>query len=294
METEVKPANATPEYMQNYDGFKGDWISTSALSLYLTCGHAFYLKYIERVKEPKSPRLMTGVAAHKARQVSLKHKLETGALVDEDTALEAARDSVVDQIDNNEVIKDKEFGGLSKKRLKGRAVDLAVAFAEVDWNIFQPKIKPLHVEKSFGLKHPNCRRLIVGTMDVVETGILINDLKNTKMKKNQIFADRNMGLSTYGLLAMANFKKMPKGYIIQNIINNKTGFNTQILYTGRTKDQLKMQLMRFVAASDGIDKGIFLPANPDHWKCSKGCCGYWSRCPFVTARTDHEEYDTHE
>ena len=72
--TELK-AQVPDSYMQGYDGFEKEWLSCSALALLQMCGKAFEFKYIDRIREPVSIRMVAGSAAHKGREHNLVQKV---------------------------------------------------------------------------------------------------------------------------------------------------------------------------------------------------------------------------
>lgn len=283
--TETKTAPVPDGYLQNYDGFQADWISTSALACLMRCGMAFYYKYIELIPEPKSVRLACGSATHKGREVNLKQKVETEEDLPVEEVTDAARDSINETWASSEIHVEKEWEGKSTDEARGIAVDLATDMAAKDREIFHPQIRPAAVEETVAISFPSLPRLIVGKKDVREKGNegILRDLKTGKRAFGQSKADSDMGLTTYGLLEKVSTGQAPDRYLIDNVIaRSKTKpTRTEVYETVRSEKRLEQQLARFALAMEIIQKGAFMCCNPGDWVCSESWCGYWRICPYA-------------
>jgi hypothetical protein len=270
-------------YLSEYDNGYGDqWISSSMLALMMMCPVAAYRKYILRDPEPRGVRAVTGTSAHKAREKTLTSKLNEGKSLDLDTCKDIGRDSVNEAFQQAEIMLDNEYEGKSKEDARGLAVDTAVSFVAADNETFIPAIDPVAVEFKLAVAHPDSKRVIVGKLDCLDVHVDVCDLKTTNLRpKNQDFADTDMGLTTYGLLVMSHYNRIPHQFKVHNLCRKKNGEVQALeLTTTRTAVDLKRQLARFVQAAKCMDTGVFMPCNPGNWKCSPEYCGYWKKCEF--------------
>jgi len=283
----AEPAPAPDGYMAQYDGFEKDWISTSALSLLMTCGIAFRNRYIFRKPEPGSVRQSCGVAVHKGREHNLIQKVNSKIDIPVDECTDAARDEINNRFDNSEIIVEPEYEGKSLLDARGIAVDLSVEIARKDRLHFHPEIMPTGVETTLAVRYDNLSRVIVGKVDVdeeTEARDVIRDLKSGKRAFGQDKADQSMALATYGMLKYATTGRLPDEYLIDNVVAGKSGVKVNAYRTTRTLEQLQRQLNRFAAWLKVVDAGDFAPCNPEHWKCSEDWCGYWKQCPYGGAK----------
>lgn len=283
MTDQIKKAAVPDDYLAGYDGFKKDWISTSALSTLMGCGINFYNRYVLRLPEPSTIRRSVGVAAHKGRERNLTQKVDSKVDCPLDEVTDATRDAVEREFDMNEVQVEKEFDGLSKLDAKGLAIDIGTEIATLDRTIFHPQISPTSVEKSYAVEYSGLSRTIVGKIDVNEDidGLsVISDFKSGGKAYGQARVDSSMQISTYGLLKLATTGKLVDEYRIHNVTKGKTAAKTNFYTTTRTLPDLQQQLDRFAAWLKIADAGDFAPADPTSWKCSEDYCGYWRICKF--------------
>jgi len=271
------------QYLVNYDGFGADWISTSSLALMQMCGEAFRLKYIERMAEPKSIRLCTGSATHKARQKNLEQKVKSKTDLDLATVQDVARDTINSDFDTNEIKVETEFEGASKSQARGIAVDKSVLITAADYAAFQVQSFPDAIEESLAVKFDEFTHIVCGTIDNRE-GNIVKDFKSSKRSKGQNFADTSQALTTYGMLLHANNGIAPIKYVVENVVDLKSGCKTEVCETTRTIDDFQRVINRFAAAIRAIGTGTFIPASSESWKCSAEYCGFFSRCKYGSGK----------
>jgi len=268
------------EYLAQYDGIGDMWLSTSALSLLMMCGVAFEDRYIKRKPQTTNIRMAVGSATHKGREVNLKQKVGSDEDMDLEAVQDATRDAANKIFETTEFRAEKEFEGKSKETSRGIAIDKSVSFVSRDYEDFQVDIAPEAVEEALAVRYEGLDRIICGKVDLRTTGGTIVDLKTGKRAKGQAWCDTSQALSTYGMLHLCTFGDSPERYIIHNIVDGKAGCKSVQYETTRTEGELKRQLRRFVRAAEVIEKGIFLPCNPEHWFCSEEWCSSWAECPF--------------
>jgi hypothetical protein len=270
------------DYLSRYDADGALWISTSMLTDYILCGIHCHRTYLEREREPRAVRVSIGIGTHKGRELNLKQKVETQEDLPVDESTDAARDKVNEEFEEFEIITlDDEFEGKSKKDARGLAVDIAASLAEADREEFQPGIIPAAVETSLRVEFPGFGREVVGTIDVWDIDDDVHDLKTSKRAKNQRAADTNKGFTTYGMLKLCTDGKLPKKYHMENCVAGKKGVRTLSFETTRTEAQMNQMIARYALALEGMEKGVFQPADPEFsWKCSEAYCGFWPTCKF--------------
>lgn|GEM_PF-1702563 len=273
-------ASVPDSYAATYDGFEQEWISTSSLSLMMMCGIAFKLRYIDRIPEPINIRQSAGLGVHKGRQTNLAHWIHTEQYLKSSEVKDATRDDVNERFETNEYAATEEFADKSKQAARGIAVDLAVELTAVDYSEFQVNLQPAAVELPLSVQFPGVKRLIVGKIDNVLTDASVVDLKTGKRAYGEDRAQKSMQLTTYGLLVHAKFGKLPPDYRIESLARGAKNVTTNVYHASRSVEDLERQIARFNRACDVIDSGVFLPCNPEHWKCSREYCGYFDMCEF--------------
>jgi len=275
----------TPDaYLAQYDGFEEQWLSTSALSCLMSCGVCFQKKYIERQPECVHVRQCAGLGAHKGRQVNLTSRVDEEEYLPVAEVLDAARDDVNHRMTTSDYAETSEFEGMGADQARGVAVDFAVEMAETDYHEFQLSLVPEAVELSIAVRFPGLSRVIVGTVDDLMPDKGIVDLKTGKRAYGEARAKNGMGLTTYGMLVFAKYGIVPPYYEIQNVVRAKTKCTTNVYQVSKTKEELERQLRRFLRACEVIDSGMFIPCNPEDWKCSPEWCAYWQTCEFGGGR----------
>jgi hypothetical protein len=272
----------------------------TALELGSKCGIAYEYRYLRNVRTPTSVAAAVGWAVDKATNADLQHKLDKAELLPPEQVLEIARDAIVEQFSNQDVettYEDREDGAALDR---DSAIDASTDLAGFGHRNLAPTIfkdlpaEQCSVQKRFVLDVPNLDILgapvqLVGTMDIVQGTRSIDDLKTTGKSPRSTMADESMQLTTYALAdavlrgqqgkLAAPVEKVALHYLVRT--PKKHDLKLVHLESTRRTEQFSPVLARLEALSRAINSGVFVPASPNDWYCSRKYCPYWEICPYA-------------
>lgn len=254
-------------------------IHQSQMNTLFRCGMQYFKRYVEGLIVPPSISMIRGTGTHAAVGKNLIHKRDTGALLDRAEVADAARDAVNAAWGESGAYLTEEDRTVPEKLLRGQAVQTAISLAQCHHAELAPALQPVHIERPFRLEHPDLAFDLQGTIDLQEPGTL-RDLKTSSKSPAKGIADSSMQLTFYSMAINALDKTPPERICLDYAVSTKTPkIVTQ--ETTRGPDDWRQLLDRANAMYDAIQKGVFLPTNPDNWVCSEKYCGYWKdACPY--------------
>ncbi|MHA1573255.1 MAG: RecB family exonuclease [Alphaproteobacteria bacterium] len=255
------------------------YISPTQLGMYERCPAQYEKRYIEGLRYPPGIALIRGKSVHVARDVSLRHKMnsEESLLLPLEEIEALARDEVVAAFADEVVIdEDMTFG-----QAKGDTIDAAVRLARLDYNEFHTTIDPLCVEEKITVEVPGLGRDILGILDVADTDHNVHDCKTSTKTPAKDAADKSEQLSTYALLHRTRWGSLPPKVCLDALVDLKSGPKAALLESTRTMIELDALLERYYAVIQAIDKGVFPPCSQGSWVCSPRFCGYFAQCKYV-------------
>jgi len=100
-------------------------------------------------------------------------------------------------------------------------------------------------------------------------------------------ADDSLQLTLYALATQVTEGRLPDfvalDYLVQTQKKDGSLGSTYYVptYSVRTAEDVEVELNRVVNAAHVLHTGVFTPANPTWWGCSKKWCGYWERCEYA-------------
>jgi hypothetical protein len=187
------------------------------------------------------------------------------------------------------------------KEVKAEFKDAAVNMAGAYVGDIAPYITPIGVETKVEVTPKEADFSINGRLDLLEEDLedleiyldknedhkypvsdeVIRDLK-TKDKKPYKFveedlsddglvhygtgpdADNSSQLTMYNLLRLGHTKKLPKGSRMTTVVETPKAKNLDIYVMDTTRDvtDVRMLIKRIQVATDAVEKGIFVPADP--------------------------------
>lgn len=258
-------------------------LSPSQLNSYFRCGEAYRRRYIEKQIIPPAFAMLKGGAVHVAAEENFKQKIETHEDLSVKQIVECAAAAFEGKIKAEGVLLSEEERTRGQKIVKGEFLDSTVTSATILATDVCPKRQPTAVEEKVRLELPESPYDLLGVLDLIlPDGI--QDLKNTGKKLGQTDIDGNPQFTTYAALYYAKFKKPALRIIVDNIIHrpgSKQAADYQELMTERTKPDFDALAARINAAIKGILAGVFTPATPGAWWCSKKSCGFFASCKFT-------------
>lgn len=273
----------------------------SHLAILYRCGEKFRRVVLEGEKEPATIPLIVGSATHVTIAKNLNNKINKGTLFTKEAVQDYSRDDFIQEWQNSPVILNDEerFQGL--QRTKDNAQDQTIRLVTAHHYELAPKINPSIVERKWVLEAPDQAYDMAGTIDIDEkrnivqgNGFIkeISGIRDTKTRKTNV-GQREIDCSEqYTFYALAKFMldgRIPDYVAQDNLIKpTKRRDAYCISYKSiRTIDDFKIVERRFAQANRIIKAGIFTPANPSDWWCSKDFCGFAANgsCPYFNSKT---------
>lgn len=258
--------------------------SHSALALLQDCGEAFRRRYIENERRPMTLRRVRGTVVHTVAHRALYQKWKRRALP---TATEA-RDLAADEFEaclRQGVSFEPDDLAMGAARAQGHAKDFAVGLSAYHVSRIAPLIQPVAVEQRIVVKPQDADITIVGKLDLIEQhpgGRWVRDLKTSEKSPAKTAAEKSQQLTMYSLLEWANKGAMPERLALDYAVRTPKGQEKHVpLFTTRSLDDVGTLVNRINTAVEAVKKGIFVPANPDSWKCDPRYCDYFDSCPYV-------------
>lgn len=265
------------------------YLSTSQVTQYTKCGHAYYLKYIERQAGVVPYRMFEGVAVHHAAEKALRLKMADGKR----PPLDVVTDAVADYYDTNAAVVG-DWESTTPDQGKDRGVILTKAF----WEEGLPQSTPIMVEEQFTvtLTGPVDGRPIpfVGRLDSVQIvppreladmpGVqatcstyprVLVDLKITAAAWTDKDLRDSLQMALY-----ADINAVPDVRIDQLVKGSGKKFKPYFQsLNGSVPAAASEHAIEVVeGVAKGIMAGVFPKTDPSNWWCSAAWCGQWHRC----------------
>jgi len=279
-------ANKAPEAAP-----KKPYVSPSQLNTYTNCGEQYRRRYIEKEIIPPGVAALRGSSVHKGAEANFKQKIESKIDLPKNEIVERAVAEFEGRLKADGVFLDEEEQGRGKAIVLGEEKDTTVRLAGLYADEVAPRYQPTAVEQKIEIELPGSHNLL-GILDLTAeaigadpdkpSGDGIVDYKTGKKTKSQGEFDSSPQISLYDLAYRAKHRKAPSFIRIEQLIDTKVPKRVVNATTRSTAD-FKAAVARVNAMIDGVQKGVFIPANAGAWQCSARWCGYWRTCPFVNS-----------
>lgn len=267
----------------------------SQISMYTRCAEQFRRRYIMGEILPPGVGSVSGTGMHRAVELDLARKIETGELAPEEEVTEAARDSVVKSFDSPEGVffsEDEKAEG--QDAVKAKAIDAAVICAATHHKELAPLAKPKQIERKWVLDIDGFPFGLGGTIDC-DDGDAIWDWKTAAKTPaaEEIYFSGQMTMYSLAKFALDGSIPVARlGYVV------KTKTPYIVIQEARRKRDDFFPLMRALERiADGIDKEVFPFASsmsPRPWWCHPKWCGYYNDCEGVSRRVLVSTGELHE
>lgn len=248
------------------------------------CGIAFENRNIKRMRETRSTSLIVGSAVDRSVSADLTEKKDFDRLLPNDHIQDVARDATLDEWKRGEVQLNEEDRDDGWSPDRDAAVDAAVDLALFHHKMAAPAIKPTAVQRKFTLDvHGVAIPLqLVGQIDIEEADS-IRDTKTSAKSPKKSAADESLQLTTYSLAKLqidgALTSKVALDYVVRT--PKRADLKLIQLESKRTLTDLTPLMHRITVAAKIIQSGLFTPADPGSWWCSKKFCSYFETCPYA-------------
>ena len=258
----------------------------SQISMYTKCAEQFRRRYILGEILPPGVGAVSGTGMHKAVEMDLTRKLETGELAPEEEVTERARDAVAEAFDAPAgVLLTAEEKAEGADKAKAAAIDAAVTCAAVHHQELAPLASPRQIERKWVLDLGGFPFDLSGTIDC-DDGDAIWDWKTAKRTPAADEAEMSGQVTMYSLAKLTLDGSIPAarmGYVVKL----KTP-KTVVLETRRTKEDFAPLVRALERIADGIEKEVYPFASsmaPRPWWCHPNWCGYYKTCEGVCNKT---------
>jgi len=267
----------------------------SMLATLSKCGMQVYYRWVENIKIPPSFALHVGSAVHRAAELDLRRKMETGQQAHLAEVVDRARDSLGLAVEGDGVLLSPEEKTVGIKTLVAEAQDEAASLARLHHAELTPVLAPIAVEKKMRLELGGFPFDLEGTVDVQETKAIF-DLKTASRAPGESDAEGHPQLETYAMM-LSKHGETAETIGLNTLVKSKTGKPKLARVTARAPRVYDHVVRRIEAAAHTIQAGAFYPADPtgpSGWVCTEKFCGYWNLCPFGRARRVSVSMSTNE
>lgn len=257
-------------------------LHASQLGMLFRCGVQFEYRYMRGLVRPPAVAMVVGSSVHKAREVDLIAKRDTGSGLDVHHVVDAAAFDFDRRWDYESPELDADEASRGRALVKGEAKDMAVALARLHSEALTPVIEPVHIERKIRVSVPGVSRDVEGTVDTIDRSGFLRDFKTSKAKITAADIDDSIQLPLYSLLVEVADGARPTGLVLD--VTQKLKRPIAYSVPAGPVASNAVSIARLQAAERVIDSGAFAPAPPDSWQCSAKWCGYYTDCPFGARR----------
>jgi CRISPR/Cas system-associated exonuclease Cas4 (RecB family) len=249
------------------------------LNMLTKCQMQFYHCVERGIKRPPGSALIVGSGLHDSGRFTMVRKRDEKILPKKSEVTDVARDSINNRWDQEGIwLKDDEKT-IGLKKLRGKLVDEACDFSVKHWETVAVNVDPVLIEKPFKLVFPNGWSL-AGTIDITDNFDNVRDLKSARKAPSKTAIEDSIQLSAYAFAYFTEKKIYPVPVGYDHLVLYKKGVEYKPQTGFKTNKDFKRLMKYFDTAIRCITSGIFMPANPDAWWCSKNWCGYWDLCAY--------------
>lgn len=259
----------------------------SHLSGLYRCGYKFSRVVLEGEREPATIPLVMGLSTHATVAKNLTNVIEKGSLFTKEAMQDYAKDDFMKEWNEASIVLNELEIEQGLDKTKDYAQDATIRLVTAHHYELAPQIKPKQVERKWVLVANGYDYDLAGTIDIDE-GIDIRDTKTRKTNLGQREVDCSEQYTFYALAKYMVDGKLPEFVHQDNIIKptERRGAYCTTYKSTRTQDDFTVVMRRFDQATKIIKSGVFAPANPSDWWCSKSFCGFAAdgTCPFFNSK----------
>lgn len=263
--------------------------SPSALTSFEFCGYAYYIERVLKQRPLSNFSLVRGSAVHAARERNLEQKIETDADAPLGDMLDAARDYINQEFEEEKVeLAAEPFEGKRAKAAAGYTIDETLPLVGLDLSAHQRDIHPLLVEHAITIAVDGFPEFdITMRLDCIERNGVVNDLKTGARVRSMDWAVTQYQPPLYLLGARLDVSDAIRWFRYDFVVKTKNGARkTGSIPVSYNEEALRSVLRRFRAMHTAIEHGVFLPTNQGNWKCSPAYCGHYRRCKYATTASE--------
>jgi CRISPR/Cas system-associated exonuclease Cas4 (RecB family) len=245
-------------------------VSATQLAMMAKCPVQWEFRYAKGIKAAPGVAQTTGKATHAGIEANMRAKLVTGSPLELETVQTLAADAVTRLWAEEPPTLDDEEVERGAAKVRGEAIDKAVALAGLHHREVAPLIEPVAVEEQFIVPMAGYTHDLMGYMDIV-TPTHIRDTKTASKSPAEDTAHRSLQLTVY------SFTDPAKRLALDHLVATKAP-KYVMQETTRTEADRERLMRRLEVVERVIESGAFAPTDPANWWCSRRFCGYWSIC----------------
>jgi hypothetical protein len=245
-------------------------LSASSVTTFLRCGQQWMFAYIAGIKSPPSLKAARGIAAHKAVEVDMLEKLETGLDIDEADMVDAYSTAFDAEVANGY----RTDPGVTVGDIKDKGVELVQLYRRE----VAPTIEPLAVEMPIRFKINDVNWS--GQIDLVQAGGNLSPIvRDTKTTARRPSPDSYLlAMTGYAIGARHALGEIERDVVLDYLVANKKPVYHEVRYGGPVTDEQIAQFAGVVGSVDqAIRAGRFVPNGLVSGACS--WCGFQAMCP---------------
>lgn len=260
------------------------YLSPTQINMYVRCGEQYRRRYIEKESLPPGISMLKGTSIHRGAEKNFSQKIESHADLDKKSIVDYSVSVLEETIKHEGLLLNSEEESRGKSVVVDEAKISTVELAGLLMDEVTPKYQPIEVEQRYQVELESSSHDLNGIIDMkIESGQIM-DLKTSAKSWSQERLDKDLQFTFYGLMDRVKTGVNPKPMILENLVTTKKP-KTLTLETNRTQEDFDVLVNRMNAIVEGINKGIFIPAQPDSWICSEKFCGYALSCKFFVKKS---------
>lgn len=249
--------------------------SYSQINMYLTCGERYRRRYICGDIIPPGIALVKGKSVHKGIEINNRQKIESHEDLPKSDIIEQTVTAYEQDVQQDLLFQPDE----NPKDVIGKGKDGVVSLAGLYADEVAPTIQPVQAEEKTLIEMYDSKPIMV-VIDCIDDKGVIHDYKTSGKTKPQSEADTSLQLSLYAMAYHDQTGKMPSSLQLDTLVETKTPKYVPLV-TRRDESVYQKTANFLQSVSTGIERGVFLPAQPGSWTCDPRWCGYYDTCKYV-------------
>jgi hypothetical protein len=246
-------------------------LSASSVTTFLRCGQQWFFAYVAGVKSPPALKAIRGIAVHRAVEVDMVQKLDSGVDLPVDDMLDAYDTSWETEIAE----------GYSGDDKPGTIKDMGYKLVKLYHKTVAPRIQPYAVE--LPIQFDINGRIWTGQVDLLEgvvqddgVKLVVRDTKSTARKPAPNSYLLNM--TGYAVSMRQATGQVEADTVLDYLVATNNPYYHEVRMGGPITDEQIRQFAGVVeSVGESIDAGRFVPNGLVSGACS--WCGYRAMCP---------------
>lgn len=256
------------------------YLSSHRLQMYERCGEQYRRRYVLGEKIPPGIAMLRGTGVHGGAKANFRQKIDTREDLPPKDIVDISVTEFERAFNRDGVLLTPEEETVGLSNVIGKGKDSVARLSEVFATHIAPKYQPIMVEETSRLIIDGSPYDLLAVMDMADEADRVVDLKTALKAKNQREVDESEQLTFYSLVFRAKKGKLPSEVVLETIIDSAPPKAKSLVGT-RTDADLVTLVERINVMIDGLNKGVFIPAQPTSWFCDPRYCGYYMTCKYV-------------